>query len=180
MVLKGDPDRYGVIAAMIHWLSAAAILAMIPLGFTAADAHDPARVAALLRIHLPLGRFILVLTLARMIWWLVDVRPARPSGQPVWQHRLASGSHLLLYGLILLLCGSGIGIMIMSGAAPDIFSGKTGILPDFTTFPPMPVHAAAAFALIGLLILHLAAALYHQFWRRDRLFARMRVGRREG
>ncbi|PZP42693.1 MAG: cytochrome B [Azospirillum brasilense] len=176
MFLKGDPNRYGVIAAMLHWLSAAAILAMIPLGFIAAHAPDAAQATALLRIHLPLGLVILALTVARIIWWLVDIRPAPPSGQTDWQHRLAGGSHVLLYVLILLLCGSGIGVVILSGAGPEIFSGRTGKLPDFMTFPPMRVHAAGAFALIGLLILHFIAALYHQFWRRDRLFARMRVG----
>lgn len=176
MSLKGSANRYGRVAAMTHWLSASAILAMIPLGFIATHTSDPARVAALLRLHLPLGLIVLALTLARAAWWLVDIRPAPPTGQARWQQRLASGSHLLLYILILLLCGSGIGVIVLSGAAPHIFSGAADKLPDFVAFPPMTVHALGAFALVGMLVLHVAAVVYHQFWRRDRLLARMRVG----
>lgn len=180
MSLRGDTTRYGVLAALFHWLSALAILAMIPLGFVAAHAHDPERAAALLRLHLPLGLIILVLTLARVAWWLVDTQPVPLAGQPRWQYRLASGSHLLLYVFILVLCGSGIGVVARSGAAPSIFAGNAAKLPDFMTFAPMAVHVAGAFALVGLLVLHLGAATYHQWWRRDRLLARMRVGSPEG
>lgn len=174
MFLKGDSGKYGLVAATFHWVSALAILAMIPLGFTAAHAADPTQTAFLLRLHVPLGVLVLVLTLARIGWRLVDIRPAPPAG-PRWQHRLASGTHLLLYVLILLLCGSGIGVVALSGAASEIFSGTGEKLPDFMTFPPMTVHALGAFALIGLLALHIAAGMYHQFWLRDRLFTRMRA-----
>ena len=174
---KGDANRYGMLAATLHWVSALAILTTIPLGFSAAHASDPARAAALLRLHLPLGLTILGLTLVRAVWWLADSHPAAPADQPMWQHRLARGSHLLLYGLIVLLCGSGIGVVALSHAAPAILSGGPAGLPDLQALPPMKVHAASAFVLISLLILHLSAVAYHQFWRRDRPLARMRVGR---
>jgi cytochrome b561 len=51
-------------------------------------------------------------------------------------------------------------------------------LPDFSTVTPSVVHGLAARLLIGLLILHIAAALFHHFVRRDRLLARMGLGRR--
>jgi len=37
-----------------------------------------------------------------------------------------------------------------------------------------------AFALLGLVLLHVGAALYHQLVRRDRLLARMGIGRVAG
>ena len=39
------------------------------------------------------------------------------------------------------------------------------------------VHELSAFALVGLALLHIAAALKHQFIDRDNLLARMRPGR---
>lgn len=180
MALEGRANRYGTLAAALHWLSALAILAMLPLGFAAAHAGDPARATALLRLHLPLGLAVLALTLARIAWALVDVRPEAPPGQPRWQHRLARGNHILLYALVVLLSVSGIGLIALSGAAPAIFAGDAGRLPDFSTLPPMAVHAASALGLVGLLACHFGAVAYHQIYRRDSVLARMRVGRSTG
>ena len=145
---RGDTERYGATTATLHWLSAAAILATMPIGFAAARASDPARATALLRLHLPLGFLIFGLTLARLIWRLADVRPPPPPGQPCWQRRLARGNHALLYALVLLLCASGTGLIVLSHAAALIFSGDAGRLPDFSVLPPMAVHVAGAFVRI--------------------------------
>ncbi len=177
MVLEGETVRYRALAATLHWLSAGAILVMIPLGFAAAYASGPAQAAALLRLHLPLGVTVLGLTLVRVAWWLVDVRPDALPGQSRWLARLAGGSHVLLYILIVLLCVSGIGLVVLSHAVPAIFTAGAVRLPDFSTFPPMAVHVAGALGLIGLLVLHLGAVVYHQLYRRDHILARMRVGR---
>lgn len=170
------PGRYDPLAIAFHWTSAMAILAAIPLGFLAARATDDRHTAALLRIHVPLGILILILTLARVLWRVRHAPPPAPSGQPRWQLAVARISHVLLYGVPLVLGTSGIGLMILSGAAPAIFSQVQDNLPDFRRFPPMTVHAVGAFALAGLICLHVAAAVYHQVVRRDRLFARMGIG----
>lgn len=175
MTLKGGTERYGALAAALHWISAAAILAMVPLGF-AARAGDPTRAETLLRLHLPLGLTIFGLTLARLAWRLADVRPAPPPSQPLWQRRLARGNHALLYALVVLLCTSGTALVALAHAAPSIFSGNAGSLPDFSTLPLLAVHAAAAFGLVGLLALHLGAVLHHHVVRGGDVLARMRVG----
>ena len=56
---------------------------------------------------------------------------------------------------------------MLSGAGDILFGGVSGALPDFTRFPPMAAHIAAATALLLLAALHIVAALYHHFWRRD-------------
>ena len=70
----------------------------------------------------------------------------------------------------------GIGTMILSGAGAILFFGAPGPLPDFWHFPPMTAHYLGAIALLALAGLHILAALYHQFYKRDRLLARMGVG----
>lgn len=176
---SGAP-AYDLPAIVLHWALAAAILAALPLGFLAAHASDGRQAILLLRIHIPLGILVFGLTLARVVWHCRHAPPPPPQGQPRWQIAAARVAHVLLHVVPLVLGASGLGLLALSGAAPIVFARVWGGLPDFSHFPPMAVHAFAAFVLVGLLGLHVAAALYHQFYRRDRLLARMGVGSPSG
>ena len=173
MSWKSSTQRYGSVAIAIHWVSAAAILVQIGLGFAAASAADAAAQTGLLRAHVGLGIFVVGLTLIRLAWWLIDRRPAALAGMPSWQALSERVVRALLYFLILLLGLSGIAVLILSGAGDILFGGASRALPDFTRFPPMAAHIAAAAALLALAALHMLAALYHHFWRRDGLLGRM-------
>lgn len=169
--------RYDIVAIVFHWTVAAAILVALPLGFLAAHASNDRQAALLLRGHVPLGILILVLTVARAMWRYSHVPPPPPAGQPRWQLGMARVSHALLYAVPMVLAASGLALLALSGAAPIVFGRIRGVLPDFSRFPPMTVHALAAFVLVGLIGLHMAAGLiYHQLYRRDRLLARMGLG----
>ena len=77
---KSTPERYGAVAVVIHWLTALAILGLLVSGFVAAGKADDAAKTALLRVHAAIGSVVLLLTLARIGWWLlVDARPALTS-----------------------------------------------------------------------------------------------------
>lgn len=175
MTLKGNTGRYGILAVTLHWVSAVAIFGMLAVGFAAADTADAGRTAALLRVHIPLGLLVLALTVARLVWWLLDHRPATPAG-PRWQRIAGRLNHAALYGTVLLMGVSGIGVMVLSGAAAIVFSGDATAMPRFFDFAPIKAHAFGALVLVGLLGLHVGAALYHQFYRRDFLLARMGIG----
>jgi cytochrome b561 len=173
---KSSPDRYGRVAITIHWISAVLILGLMIAGFRAADMTDPVAKAALLRIHAPMGT--VVLTLARLGWWLLaDRKPEEPAGMPPLQALAAKAVHGLLYVAILGLAASGIAMMVLSGAGEVLFGDAPGPLPDFWDYTPRYGHAAMAFLLAALLALHVGAALYHQMILKDRLRARMGDGR---
>lgn len=175
---KSSPERYGRIAIMIHWTSALLIIGLMIAGFRAADMTDLAAKASLLRIHVPIGIAVLVLTLARIGWWLMaDSKPQDPPDVPRMQAIAAKAVHGLLYVAIFGLAGSGVALMVLSGAGDILFGNAQGPLPDFWNFAPRYGHAAMARLMALLLLLHVGAALYHQFVRKDRLFARMGVGR---
>ena len=175
---KSSPDRYGRVAIAIHWISALLIIGLMIAGFRAAGMTDPAAKVPLLQVHAPIGAAVLVLTLARLLWWLVaDTKPADPAGVPHLQARAAKAVHVLLYVAILGLAGSGIAMMVLSGAGDILFGTAPGPLPDFWAFTPRYGHRAMAALMTVLLGLHVGAALYHQFIRKDRLFSRMGVGR---
>ena len=77
MTAKSTTNHYGAVAVTIHWLSVVLILVLIGSGFRAEDSADAAAKAAVLRVHVPLGIAILLLTLARIAWWLfADQKPA--------------------------------------------------------------------------------------------------------
>lgn len=172
---KSSGDRYGAVAIVIHWLTAAAVLGLLISGLIMAGATDPGVKKAILRVHAPVGILVLLLTLARIAWWvLVDRRPAAtPSGSSA-QKFLARLVHLAFYPVLLVLGASGVAMLVLSGAAP-VLMGE-GSLPDFSSLLPRAPHGLAGWALIGLAALHVAAALHHQFVRRDRLLARMGIG----
>lgn len=180
MPTKSVSDRYGSVAITIHWLTAIAILALLILGVTAANTSDDATKAALLRAHVPLGVLVLVLTLFRIVWWFIDRRPPALAGLSLWQISMEKVVRVFIYAAILLLGASGIGMIALSGAGAILFGGHPGPLPDFWMYPPVRAHLAAAVLLVALLCLHIAAALYHHFVRRDHLLARMGIGKPEG
>ena len=174
---KSTPERYGRVAIALHWISALLIIGLMISGFRAAGMTDLNAKASLLRIHAPVGVLVFALTVARLAWWLLaDKRPADPAGTPRLQAMAAKAVHGLFYVAILGLAGSGIALMALSGAGAILSGASAGPLPDFWNFAPRYGHAAMARLMGVLLLLHIGAALYHQFIRKDRLFARMGIG----
>ncbi|MGI9503298.1 MAG: cytochrome b [Geminicoccaceae bacterium] len=181
MAARSTPDRYGTVAITIHWLSALLILILIGSGFRASGMEDATAKAAILQIHLPVGVGILLLTLARIGWWLwADKKPASVD-MAVWQDRAARLVHVLFYVVILGMAASGIGMMVLSGAGPIIFGGSPEALPNFWDFLPRIPHGIGARVMVALLVAHVGAAAYHHFIKKDGLIWRMwfvRMGER--
>jgi len=143
---------------------------------TVADSTVGVGKASILVVHATIGTLVLLLTLARVAWWLwADKRPVPLAGQPAAQEMLARAVHGLLYLAIFVLALSGIATLALSGALPALLG--QGALPDFSTLPPRFVHGLVSKLMIALVAVHTLAALYHQFIRRDRLLGRIGLGR---
>jgi cytochrome b561 len=178
MRLKSTSSQYGTVAIAIHWLSALLIIGMFAAGIVASQTEDPAQKAAILRVHAPVGLAVLALTVLRIVWWLAaDRKPLPPQGQQVRQVQVSRWVHRLFYVAVLAMAGSGIWLMNASGAGEIIFNGSTAPMPEFEDFAAYRAHSTMALLLEALFILHVLAALYHQFGRKDRLLARMGIGR---
>lgn len=178
MSVKSLPDRYGSVAVAIHWVTALAILGMLISGVVAENIADTVAEVGILRIHAIMGVLIGLLTILRIVWWLAfDKRPADPAGLSRAQALAAHVVHYALYGAILVLVGSGLGTLILSGANLQLFGSVPPPLPDFALVPPFTVHDIVSKLLLALLLGHIGAALWHQFVKRDHLLARMRFGR---
>ena len=177
MSLKSTPRRYGTVPILIHWVTALAIVLMLGTGLAAANTADGAAEIGLLRFHAILGVSVGLLTLFRIVWWLfLDRRPEDgATGSPI-EHLAARTVHYALYALILVMVGSGMATLITTGGNLVLFGGGDA-LPSFTEAPPYDVHALLWRLLLLLALGHVAAALWHQWGRRDHLLARMGIGR---
>jgi cytochrome b561 len=175
--MKSTSTRYGTVAVTIHWASALLILALLVSGMRAGDMAVEASKTAVLSLHIPLGVSVLLLTLARLIWWRMADRKPPSIPMPRWQSLASRGVHLLLYVVILAMASSGIATVALSGAMPIIFGGSPGPLPDFHEFAPRAAHGIGARLMIALFLLHAGAALHHHFIKRDGMLARMWFGK---
>ena len=71
------------------------------------------------------------------------------------------------------MVGSGFTTAILAGLPAIVFGGSGAPLPPtFKIYPSFLAHVYIATILAGFIVLHVLAAFYHQFVRRDRLFAR--------
>ena len=101
---------------------------------------------------------------------------------PQWQSRVAHAAHTALYVLFFAVPLAGWAYSSAAGF-PIVLFGVLP-LPDFVapdralSETIKPLHGALAFALAGVVLLHVAGALKHHFIERDGLLQRMLPGRR--
>jgi cytochrome b561 len=157
------PTHYTTAAVAIHWLSALLIIAQIVIGLQFADMPKGPERMNLFAWHKTLGAAILLLALGRVAVRLLNPPPPLPAIVPYWQRLAAVWSHRLLYFFMLALPISGL-MVISDHAVGGMTTLKFGI--PFPVVPislPGEVHSLLAWGLIGLLALHVVAALKHQF-----------------
>ena len=172
--MKSTQTRYGTVAVTLHWLSALSIFALLGLGFRASALTGSPDKTLILTAHVTLGSVVLILTLFRIIWWaFADQKPKPLSDDPAWQQISGKAVHILFYVVILGMCASGIGMVALSGAGAILFGGQTSPLPNFWDYLPRTPHGLGARFMLVLMALHIGAALYHHFIRKDGLIWRM-------
>jgi cytochrome b561 len=137
-------------------------------GFT----DDAAAKAAILRVHMPVAFAVLALTLGRLVWWWrFDRKPGPVGGAPAWQDAAGRWTHRALYLLVIVMLASGIGMSVLSGLPDAVFG--TAPMPELADLPPRAAHGIAARVLAALVLLHIAAALYHHLVLKDATLRRM-------
>jgi cytochrome b561 len=171
------PARYTATAIMLHWLLALLIISTFLLGVYVHDLpFSPARLK-LLTYHKWLGITILGLSALRLLWRLTHRPPPLPVTTPPWQNYAAHAAHALLYVLFFAVPLTG---WMHSSATgfPILYLGMVQ-LPDFVPKDRAlaetlkDVHGFFAWALAIIVVVHIAAALKHQWINRDGLLARM-------
>ena len=174
-------SRYHPLLVTLHWLLAILIIAALALGFfgLAATPNADPRKIDILRVHMAGGMVILALMVVRFVVRMRTSRPAEATtGHPLLD-RIAPISHYGFYVLVLLMVGTGYATGILAGLPAIVFGGSGAPLPPtFVVYPTRVAHGYLAALLVVFIILHVLAAFYHQFVRKDGLFRRMVFGRR--
>ncbi|MCB8880656.1 cytochrome b [Acidisoma cellulosilytica] len=169
-------QRFTVLQRALHWLMAVCILAMLFIGVGMVSTLTP-KYLTLVQIHKPLGIAILVLALIRLGVRLRDGAPALPSDLPEPMKLAAHLSHYIFYALMIVMPLLG-WAMLSAASYPVVLFGSwhlPSILPlnDGLHTLLWNAHHYLAFVFFALILLHLAAALFHALVRRDGVFATM-------
>lgn len=172
------PKRYHPALVVLHWLSALLIILTLFAGLGAlGDMPNTPEKAPLLATHMTMGLSILTLTVIRLVVRFISKKPTpATAGHPILD-KIGLATHWLLYLGALGMGLSGLGIAAQSGIFPLLGGGEVLLPADFMAYPPRIGHGLVARLLLGLIALHIGAALYHQFIRRDGLLGRMWFGK---
>lgn len=179
-------SRYSTTAIVLHWLLAAALTTVFAVGIYMADLPFSPRRLQLYNWHKWAGVAILALSLLRLVWRVThrppDLPEAMQAAMPQWQKVAHHGTHHALY--LLFFAVPLLGWAYSSAAGfPIVFLGMVP-LPDFVPASTAlaevfkPLHKLAALGMAALMVMHVAAALKHQWIDRDNLLARMWPGPR--
>jgi len=168
-------NHFNLLARVLHWTMALAILTMlfVGIGMVASLSLRP----GLVSLHRPLGIAILLLVVVRLANRLRHPPPALPDDLPAIQKTAAKASHVLLYALMFAMPLVGWAMVSAGGYPVAMFGGLS--LPAIAPHDPIvyavlrTAHRWLALVLLAVVLLHLAAALYHAWVRRDGVFGAM-------
>ncbi len=177
--------RYDATLRILHWAKAAIILVAIALGVVAA--FLPRGVSPrveLLTIHKSLGMTALVLIVLRLVWRLIVGAPPYSAALGVLSRLGAHAAHIALYALMIAMPVTGYVNSVAGGHPPPWFGlfdwpaliARNDALAHRAGF----AHYWLAWAIGAVLALHLAAAAWHAWVKRDDVFARMCPARAGG
>jgi cytochrome b561 len=178
--LGASAARYSGVAQFLHWLTAV----VVAVAFIVSVGGPESRVYSTAKdfdrnLHELLGAGVLVLTLVRLVWRVVDPRPVLKD-IPQWMESVSNLVQWTLYGLLLL-----VPLTAMSGAWLE---GHPISLLGIGIFPPMvaqshevgyilvAIHGWIGDAILWLAGLHAAGGLYHHFVMRDNVLRSMLPG----
>ncbi|MCO5401744.1 cytochrome b [Ralstonia soli] len=183
VLMHGTARSYSGLQIALHWVSALLLVSLVSLGYymTSLAKGAPGK-AALVNLHKSLG-----LTAALVIAWRVIVRtrqPAPPSipGLHCWETELARITHRLLYMCMV--------VMPLSGYLGSSFNQygtrfwgvplpRWGWVDNALQHLFYTLHGMTAYLLLGLVVLHVAGVIKHQWFDARRCVQRMLPGRGE-
>jgi len=169
--------RYGKAARTLHWTIAALLLVQYISAVVMPHIGRKTPMSTSINLHFSIGVIIVGIMAVRLMQRWRDPVPLDAAHAPPWELKLARATHLAFYFLLLLVPFLG----WASASAHDLPVSLFGVIPLPALAPPKArwaltagdVHTWAMWGMLALVALHVAAALYHYFVRRDRVLQSM-------
>jgi cytochrome b561 len=177
-------SRYSTIAIALHWTIAAIVIGNLAGGLlleTFLDSPDKAMQAigaVVIDLHKSFGLTVLLLTFVRIGWRLANPPPPLPAYMTRGEVLASRAVHHGFYALLLLIPLSGWALASTDKVIyPLVWFWLVPVahlpLPKSLGETFAGAHQWLAYGAIALIVLHVAAALKHQYFDRDNLLARM-------
>jgi cytochrome b561 len=171
--------HYSRVAVALHWLIAALILTLLPLGWYMLSIEKDPNSGWYFSLHKSLGLTVAGLIVLRILWRATH-RPARlPDSVPAWEAKLSTLVQLLLYACMVVMPLAGF-LGASYGTHPTQFFGIA--LPVWATPNHdrsewfFSIHGVTAWVLVVLIGLHVLGGLKHLLMDKDGVFQRMLFG----
>ena len=177
-------SQYNRVAIILHWLIAILIIGQLAGGLYAAGLpREQGELAReLFTWHKSFGILILLLSLARIGWRIANPPPPPlPASMKGWEVTVTKVVHFGFYFLLIAIPLFGWAMISSHPRKPplEFFGLPWPLLPFFGAGSEEThelfeeAHEYGAFAMIALIVIHVAAALKHQFVNRDEVLGRM-------
>ena len=186
--MSAQSERYSTIAIILHWLIAFAMIGMILGGWYMTDLPDGAPGQYFLyQMHKSIGITVLLLTIARILWRVMNPPPALPDDMKGLEKTASHLVHLGFYGLMIALPLTG-WLYSSVSVKLDVPTVLYGVI----SWPDVPfvdglkteaasgavnfVHSKLAWVTLALLALHVAGAIKHELSAEQGVLKRMAPG----
>lgn len=172
--------HYTGTAKFLHWLILALLIVQFIVAWTMPNIGRNTPMTTLISLHFSMGVLILAVAVLRLLWRFMRGEPAPDAGVPPWQTSSARIVHWLLYLLLLVIPilgwinadWRGMPVALFRLEMPKLIATRA---PGWQWTGDM--HGLLSnYVLLALVGLHVVAALYHQFIRRDGVLRRMLPG----
>jgi cytochrome b561 len=177
---SNSPQTYAASQKWLHWLVAAVVLCMLPVGFVMIRLPDGFVQGLFFDLHRSFGLVVLALAILRLAVRVARGAPPPYAGLSGFERIASIAAHHLLYVLIFLM-------PLLGWAAESAFGGSWSFFGLFDTPHILPtnrplsdtlsrLHDWTALVLAAVLVAHVGGALMHAIIKRDGVLARMLPG----
>lgn len=178
--MRTSPQEYTASAKLMHWLGAILIFVVFPLGLIMEELPRGALKGLVIDTHEAIGVAVFLVAALRLVRRGISGSPAPVAGTPL--ERLAAGVvHVGAYLLLLAIPLVGWAMVSAGGHTVDLglFSLPSLVAPNEELKEVLgEVHEVLAWGLLGLVAVHVAAALKHHWFDHDQTLVRMLPNRR--
>ena len=174
-------QSYTGTAKALHWTIVALLIAQFIFAWTMPHIGRNTPVTTIISLHFTFGIVILAVAIARLAWRLTHAEPPPEDGLPPWQVKSAHVVQVALYLLLFVMPMLGwinaswrnMPIVMFGLELPKLVATRA---PGFGWSGD--VHGILGnYVMLPLVALHVIAALYHYFFRRDGVMQRMLPGK---